>query len=101
VRRPAKLLRKLGPVSVLTAFGDVECEKLWGLRRAYSDSLKATGLTKLNEDVVVPRGKLVELAEFGERLAKQHGYRSRASATRATATSTSTSWPRATTTTAA
>jgi glycolate oxidase len=70
----AKLLRKLGPVSVLTAFGDVECEKLWGLRRAYSDSLKATGLTKLNEDVVVPRGKLVELAEFGERLAKKHGY---------------------------
>jgi len=70
----AKLLRKLDAVRVLTAFGDEECEKLWGLRRAYSDSLKATGLTKLNEDVVVPRGKLVELAEFGERLAKKHGY---------------------------
>ena len=70
----AKLLRKIAALRVLTAFGDEECEKLWGLRRAYSDSLKATGLTKLNEDVVVPRGKLVELAEFGERLAKKHGY---------------------------
>ena len=70
----ARLLRKLDVISVLTAFGDEECEKLWGLRRAYSDSLKATGLTKLNEDIVVPRGKLTELAEFGERLAKKHGY---------------------------
>ena len=70
----AKLLRKIDVLRVLTAFGDEECAKLWGLRRAYSDSLKATGLTKLNEDVVVPRGKLVELAEFGERLAKKHGY---------------------------
>jgi len=70
----AKLLRKIDALRVLTAFGDEECEKLWGLRRAYSQSLKATGLTKLNEDIVVPRGKLVELAEFGERLAKKHGY---------------------------
>ena len=70
----AKLLRKINAIRVLTAFGDEECEKLWGLRRAYSASLKATGLTKLNEDIVVPRGKLTELAEFGERLAKKHGY---------------------------
>ncbi len=70
----AKLLRKIKAIRVLTAFGDEECEKLWGLRRAYSASLKATGLTKLNEDIVVPRGKLTELAEFGEHLAKKHGY---------------------------
>ena len=70
----AKLLRKMDAIRVLTAFGDEDCEKLWGLRRAYSQSLKATGLTKLNEDVVVPRGKLVELAEFGERLAKKYGH---------------------------
>ena len=70
----ARLLGKIDAIRVLTAFGDEDCEKLWGLRRAYSASLKATGLTKLNEDVVVPRGKLVELAEFGERLAKKYGY---------------------------
>jgi glycolate oxidase len=68
------LLKKIKAVNVRKAFGDEDCEKLWGLRRAYSASLKATGLTKLNEDIVVPRGKLVELAEFGERLAKKYGY---------------------------
>ena len=70
----AKRLRAMDAINVLTAHGDEQCEKLWGLRRAYSASLKATGLTKLNEDIVVPRGKLVELAEFGERLAAKTGF---------------------------
>ncbi len=69
-----KRIEAMGAIRVLTAHGDEQCEKLWSLRRAYSTSLKVTGLTKLNEDVVVPRGKLVELAEFGERLAKKHGF---------------------------
>ena len=53
------------------ALGDqceADCEQLWHLRREFSYSLRATGLTKLNEDVVVPRGKLVELVEFAELL---------------------------------
>ena len=70
----AKLLSKKHALRVLTAHGEEACEKLWGLRRTYSASLKATGLTKLNEDIAVPRGKLVELAEFGERLAAKYGY---------------------------
>ena len=74
MRALAGLLRSWKAISVLDAFGDAACEQLWGLRRAYSASLKATGLTKLNEDIVVPRGKLVELAEFGEALAKKYGY---------------------------
>ena len=69
-----KVLADLRAISVLDAFGDEACEQLWGLRRAYSASLKATGLTKLNEDIVVPRGKLVELAAFGEALAKKYGH---------------------------
>jgi FAD/FMN-containing dehydrogenase len=44
------------------------------LRRDFSNSLRATGLTKLNEDVVVPRSRLVELIEFGETLQKRHGF---------------------------
>jgi glycolate dehydrogenase FAD-linked subunit len=73
-RALAALLRRLGVLKLQTAHGEDECDKLWGLRRAYSDSLKATGLTKLNEDIVVPRGRLVNLAEFGERLGKKHGF---------------------------
>ena len=36
-----------------------------------STSLKATGLTKLNEDIVVPRGRLEDLFQFAGRLQKK------------------------------
>ncbi len=50
------------------------CERMWALRRAFSASLKATGLTKLNEDIAVPRGRLVDLIKFAERLQKKTGF---------------------------
>jgi glycolate oxidase len=68
------LLTGLGAISVATALSDAECEQLWHLRREFSYSLRATGLTKLNEDVVVPRGKLVELVEFAELLQADSGF---------------------------
>lgn len=70
----AKLLEKLKPIGARTALGEADCEQLWNLRRAFSQSLKATGLTKLNEDIVVPRGKLTDLAEFAAKLSKRYGY---------------------------
>jgi glycolate oxidase len=54
--------------------GDAEaCEKVWQLRRDFSYSLRATGLTKLNEDIVVPRSKLVDLANFASGLEERTG----------------------------
>jgi glycolate oxidase len=50
---------------------EADCERLWGLRREFSASLKATGLTKLNEDICVPRSRLVELFNFAARLQKK------------------------------
>jgi len=70
----AKLLEKLKPIGARTALGEADCEALWDLRRAFSRSLKATGLTKLNEDIVVPRGRLTDLAAFAARLRKKYGY---------------------------
>ena len=70
----ASLLAKLKAINAQTAMGEKACEALWGLRRAFSQSLKATGLTKLNEDIVVPRGRLVDLADFADRLRKKCGY---------------------------
>jgi FAD/FMN-containing dehydrogenase len=49
-------------------------ERIWALRRAFSASLKATGLTKLNEDIAVPRGRLVDLIAFAEKLQKKTGF---------------------------
>jgi glycolate oxidase len=68
------LLEEASAQSVATAVGEAACERLWELRRKFSESLKATGLTKLNEDIVVPRGKLVELVRFAEDLRRRYGY---------------------------
>lgn len=68
------LLRGLGAVSISAAVGDAECEKFWTLRREFSYSLRATGLIKLNEDIVVPRGRLVELVSFASKLQEESGF---------------------------
>jgi glycolate oxidase len=69
-----KLLEEKGANALVIATGEADCEKLWALRRQFSNSLRATGLTKLNEDVVVPRSHLVDLMEFAERLQAKHGF---------------------------
>ena len=68
------LLESKSPNALLIATTEEECEKLWALRREFSNSLRATGLTKLNQDIVVPRARLVELAEFAEALQGKHGF---------------------------
>lgn len=68
-----KLIAKRKPNSVAVATVESDCENLWALRRDFSNSLRATGLTKLNEDVVVPRSRLVELIEFAETLQQRCG----------------------------
>jgi len=68
------LLEKRKPNALEVATGEADCEKLWALRRQFSNSLRATGLTKLNEDVVVPRSRLVDLMEFAESLQAKHGF---------------------------
>jgi glycolate oxidase subunit GlcD len=68
----AALLRDAGALVVETATTEEGCQRLWDLRRGFSAALKATGLRKLNEDIVVPRGKLVELFEFGAQLGRDY-----------------------------
>jgi glycolate oxidase subunit GlcD len=70
----AALLRAQGALSLREAHGEDEAEALWELRRKFSESLKSTGLTKLNEDIVVPRGRLVDLAEFAAGLRERYGF---------------------------
>ena len=63
------VLSQAGALSIEAHRDDQACEAVWKLRREFSYSLRATGLTKLNEDIVVPRSKLVELVEFAQELA--------------------------------
>jgi len=69
-----KLLEERKPNVLEMAIGEADCEKLWALRRQFSNSLRATGLPKLNEDVVVPRSRLVDLMEFAETLQTKYGF---------------------------
>jgi glycolate oxidase len=69
-----ELLTKKKPNALEIAVGEEDCEKLWTLRREFSASLRGTGLTKLNEDVVVPRSRIVDLIEFAEKLQTKHGF---------------------------
>jgi glycolate oxidase len=68
-----KLMAPQRPRFIETGFGAAECEAVWQVRREFSYALRDTGLTKLNEDVVVPRGRLEDLFRFAARLQQQHG----------------------------
>jgi glycolate oxidase len=50
-----------------------EAEKLWDVRRQGSSSMKKLASTKLNEDVVVPLSRQIELVQSVEELRKKHG----------------------------
>jgi glycolate oxidase len=67
------LLTELGAAFIERAPDEASCERIWQLRREFSYSLRDTGLHKLNEDIVVPRSKLVELVEFAQRLQAETG----------------------------
>ena len=68
-----QLLASLGATFIERAPDEASCERIWKLRREFSFSLRDTGLTKLNEDIVVPRSKLVELVTFARQLEKDTG----------------------------
>jgi glycolate oxidase len=68
-----QLLVTLGATHIERAPDEASCERIWKLRREFSYSLRDTGLTKLNEDIVVPRSKLVALVEFASHLQAETG----------------------------
>ena len=68
------MIRQSGATEVFKAVSPVNVERLWYSRKQFSRSLKATGLTKLNEDITVPRSRLVDLLQFTERLQKKYKF---------------------------
>jgi glycolate oxidase len=68
------LVVQCGAVSLDTGMGEAACERFWKLRREFSYSLRNTGLIKLNEDIVVPRSRLIDLVEFTEVLQAECGF---------------------------
>jgi glycolate oxidase len=68
------LVLSRNPSALEIATNEADSEKLWALRREFSNSLRATGLTKLNQDIVVPRSRLVDLIAFAEKLSARSGF---------------------------
>ena len=68
-----KIMRKQNPLFVERGFGSEQCEAIWQIRREFSYALRDTGLTKLNQDIVVPRGRLEDLFKFAAVLQRKHG----------------------------
>lgn len=73
-RELRKVLKAAGATKVDTGVDEADCARLWQLRRNFSYALRATGLTKLNEDIVVPRSRLVDLVRFAGGLEKESGF---------------------------
>jgi glycolate oxidase len=75
IERASSALFASGAIAVTRAADDGEREALWAVRRQLSLALRATGLIKINHDVVVPRGRVPELFDEVERLKAEHGLR--------------------------
>jgi glycolate oxidase len=75
IDRASSALTASGAITVTRAANDAEREELWAVRRQLSFALRATGLIKINHDVVVPRGRVPELFEEVARLKAAHGLR--------------------------
>ncbi|MGC9942466.1 MAG: FAD-linked oxidase C-terminal domain-containing protein [Verrucomicrobiota bacterium] len=67
-----KIVRNQKPLFIDRGLGNEQCEAVWQIRREFSYALRDTGLTKLNQDIVVPRGKLEWLFKFATELQKKH-----------------------------
>jgi glycolate oxidase len=74
VRRVEKACLDSGHYVVIAA-DESERQQLWAMRRQISLALKATGLLKINHDVVVPRGRVPELFALVNTLKREHRLR--------------------------
>jgi len=68
----ASRLLRASASGLTPAHGARACEKLWQIRRGFSYALRDTGLVKLNEDVTVPRGRILDLFHLTARLQKKY-----------------------------
>jgi glycolate oxidase len=64
--------RDSGSLQITQAATESEREEVWHVRRQLSLALRATGLLKINHDVVVPRGRVPHLFEVLAGLKEQH-----------------------------
>ena len=75
IARVAQACADTGALDVTRAATEPERDALWHVRRQVSLALRATGLLKINHDVVVPRGRVPELFDVIADLKRRHALR--------------------------
>ena len=75
IARVAQACADTGALEVRRAVTEPERDALWDVRRQVSLALRATGLLKINHDVVVPRGRVPELFDVIADLKRRHTLR--------------------------
>jgi glycolate oxidase len=73
--RVADACRDAGAIEVLLARDEAERETLWRVRREISYALRRIAPLKINNDVVVPRGRIPQLFELVEQLRRTYRLR--------------------------
>jgi glycolate dehydrogenase FAD-linked subunit len=64
---------RTGSLATTRATSDADREAVWAVRRQLSLALRATGLHKINHDVVVPRGRVPQLFDAIAAIKRQYG----------------------------
>jgi glycolate oxidase len=73
--RAIEACRAAGATDISRAKSEAERDNIWAVRRQVSNAVKATGLVKINHDVVVPRGRVPELFDVIDELKRTYGLR--------------------------
>jgi glycolate oxidase len=73
MERVAEACRGVGASGITRAATAGERDRIWDIRRAISPALKATGLARVNHDVVVPRGRVPQLFDVVADLKRKYG----------------------------
>jgi glycolate oxidase len=75
IARVEEACRDSGATEIFRAASDREREDIWAVRREGSLALRATGLLKINHDVVVPRGRVPELFQVVQAIKRDYRLR--------------------------
>src|SRR5688572_14131968 len=75
IDRAEAACRDAGASGMARAASDADRDALWTVRRQVSLALRATGLLKVNHDVVVPRGRVPELFQVIEDIRRRYNLR--------------------------
>jgi len=75
MKKVEQICREEEALTILTAADRVEGERLWKARRSISQAINRMGLTKVNEDIAVPRSRVPEILDYLQALARERKMR--------------------------